>query len=109
MPLCQGKAGRFKFSLSGLQLVDLLAILSFYLPLLQLTGDLSHLPYLQDFRIFRIFRLIKLVRYSDSLQLLGKVITGRKRELVMVFSMFLIAMVLASTLMFYAERTCPTG
>lgn len=92
-------AGRLRFALSGLQLVDLLAILSFYLPLV-----FSSLEFFRIFRIFRIFRLIKLVRYSDSLQLMGRVISGRKRELLMVFSLFLIAMTLASTLMFYAER-----
>lgn len=91
--------GRLRFGLSGLQLVDLLAILSFYLPL-----AFSSLEFFRIFRIFRIFRLIKLVRYSDSLQLLGKVISGRKRELTMVFGMFLITMLMASTLMFYAER-----
>jgi voltage-gated potassium channel len=92
-------AGCLKFGFSGLQLVDLLAILSFYLPL-----AFSSLEFFRIFRIFRIFRLIKLVRYSDSLQLLGKVIGNKKRELTMVFSMFLISMVIASTLMFYAER-----
>jgi len=91
--------GRIRFCLSGLQLVDLLAILSFFLPL-----AFSSLEFFRIFRIFRIFRLIKLVRYSDSLQLLGKVIGSKKRELTMVFSMFLITMVIASTLMFYAER-----
>jgi voltage-gated potassium channel len=98
-PHLAGKAGRLKFGLSGLQLVDLLAILSFYFPL-----AFSSLEFFRIFRIFRIFRLVKLVRYSDSLQLLGKVIGSKKRELTMVFSMFLIAMVMASTLMFYAER-----
>ncbi len=98
-PRYAGKSGRFRFGLSGLQLIDLLAILSFYLPL-----AFSTLEFFRIFRIFRIFRLIKLVRYSDSLQLLGKVIGSKKRELTMVFSMFLIAMTLASTLMFYAER-----
>ena len=93
------KNGWLKFGLSGLQLVDLLAILSFYLPL-----AFNSLEFFRIFRIFRIFRLVKLVRYSDSLQLLGKVVNGKKRELMMVFSLFLIAMILASTLMFYAER-----
>ena len=96
--------GRFRFGLSGLQLVDLVAILSFYLPLL-----FNSLEFFRIFRIFRIFRLIKLVRYSDSLQLLGKVIGNKKRELTMVFSMFLITMVIASTLMFYAERQAQPG
>ncbi len=98
-PRYAGSGGRFKFGLSGLQLIDLLAILSFYMPL-----AFSSLEFFRIFRIFRIFRLIKLVRYSDSLQLLGRVIGGKKRELTMVFSMFLIALVLASTLMFYVER-----
>lgn len=98
-PVYAKPGGRIRFCLSGLQLVDLLAILSFYLPL-----AFSSLEFFRIFRIFRIFRLIKLVRYSDSLQLLGKVIGSKKRELAMVFSMFLITMVIASTLMFYAER-----
>jgi voltage-gated potassium channel len=95
-PAFAGRGGRLRFALSGMQLVDLLAILSFYLPLAFSTLDF--------FRIFRIFRLIKLVRYSDSLHLLGKVIAGRKREISMVFGFFMIAMTLASTLMYYAER-----
>jgi voltage-gated potassium channel len=101
-----GQGGRFKFSLSGLQLIDLLAILSFYLPLLSNSLEIFRIfRIFRVFRIFRIFRLIKLARYSDSLQLLGKVVAGRRRELIMVFSMFLIAVVLASTLVFYAERS----
>lgn len=98
-PAFAGRGGRLRFALGGLQVVDLLALLSFFLPL-----AFASLEFFRIFRIFRIFRLVKLVRYSDSLQLLGRVIDAKKRELGMVLSMFLVAMTLASTLMFYAER-----
>ena len=53
--------GRFRFALTPLALIDLFAILPFYLPLL-IPFDLR---FLRAVRLIRLFRLFKIGRYSE--------------------------------------------
>jgi len=62
--------GRLRFARTPLALIDLVAILPFYLPFL-LPLDLR---FLRILRLFRLFRVLKLARYSNSLRLIGRVI-----------------------------------
>jgi voltage-gated potassium channel len=91
--------GRLRFALTPLALVDLLAVLPFYLPFVHL--DLRMLRML---RIMRISRLAKLGRYSESLQTLGRVVATKKEQLISTVFILLILLVIASCLMFYAEH-----
>ena len=81
-------------------LVDLLAVLPFYLPLL-LPFDLRVLRIL---RLFRIFRLAKIGRYSESMKVLTKVMQNKREELLISLSTTAIMLVLISSLMYYVER-----
>ena len=92
-------AGRVRAALSGMMLIDLLAILPFYLPLLAVD-----LRFLRSLRLFRVFRVAKVARYSTALQTLGHVLWTRRTELAVAgFASFLL-MILSATLMYYIEN-----
>ena len=58
---------RLRFALRPIMIIDLLAVLPFYLQFL-IPIDLRAL------RVLRLFRLLKLLRYSPALQSLGRVL-----------------------------------
>ena len=60
--------GRLRFALTPLALVDLSAVLPFYLPFIR--ADLRVLRMFRLVRIMRVMRVAKLGRYSESLQML---------------------------------------
>jgi voltage-gated potassium channel len=92
--------GRIKFIFSFEGLIDLFAILPFYLPLFfQMDGR-----FLRVLRIFRLVRLFKMGRYSTAFGLITKVIKDRKEELVVSFTMLVVMLVFASGLMYYIEH-----
>lgn len=68
--------GRFRYMKTPLAIIDLVAILPFYLP--HLFVDLR---FVRAIRLFRLFRLIKMARYSESMRTLGRVLTLKKEEL----------------------------
>jgi voltage-gated potassium channel len=94
--------GRIRFMLTPLALVDLLAVLPFYLPFLHM--DLRALRMFRLLRIMRIMRVAKLARYSESLQMLVRVLKAKKEQLIGAVSILLIMLVVAATLMYYAEN-----
>ena len=67
--------GRIRFAFTPLALIDLLAILPFYLPMF-IPFDLR---FIRAIRLIRLFRLLKIGRYSASIKLLG-VVFKRKKE-----------------------------
>ena len=93
--------GRLKFAATPMQVIDLLAILPFYIPMI-IPFDLR---FLRVVRLFRIFRIFKLGRYSESLRILGRVLKTKKEELVTTFFAVSILLVIASSLMYYVEHT----
>lgn len=92
--------GRVRFALTPLALVDLLAVLPFYLPFLNID-----LRVLRMFRIARIMRIAKLGRYSESLQTLLRVLHAKKEQLLSAVFILLILLVVAASLMYYAEHS----
>ncbi len=95
--------GRLRYALTPLALIDLVAILPFYLPWLGL--DLRELRVM---RLGRLFRMLKLGRYSESLHTVGRVFRNKRPELVAaVFVMFLIIVVAASLLHFAEGEAQP--
>ncbi len=91
--------GRIKYMLTPLAIIDLVAIIPFFLTFL--TFDLR---IVRTLRVFRLLRLMKLVRYSASINLFGKVLKNRKEELVVTASIVLVMMVLSASFMYYAEH-----
>lgn len=91
---------RLKFSFSALGIIDLIAILPFYLPFL-FPFDLRIVRIL---RLFRLLRIFKLGRYSKSLQTIKDVLVETKSELAITVFIAFILLVLSSTLMYYIEN-----
>lgn len=91
--------GRLRFALTPLALVDLLAILPFYVPQQRVDGRV-----LRILRLFRVFRVAKLGRYSRAIATFGRVARGKKAELITTLSILMILLVISSSLMYYAEK-----
>ena len=92
--------GRVRFALTPMALVDLIAILPFYLPFL-LALDLR---FVRVLRLFRLFRVFKMGRYSESMRLLGRVLSAKKEELYVAIFCASILLVLASGMMYFLDR-----
>jgi voltage-gated potassium channel len=89
---------RLYFMLRPMSVVDLLAILPFYLSMF-IGLDLRVL------RLFRLIRLMKLGRYSVAMQTLQIVIAREYRVIIAALGMLMIVMVVAATIMYHLERT----
>lgn len=99
-PECGKFRSRIKYVVSPMALVDLVAILPFWLPMFLPATMLG----LRALRLVRLLRILKLNRYFDAVKSLGEVIVAKKREL--LGSMFFVAilMLISSLLMYSAEH-----
>jgi len=88
---------RFVFSFYGI--IDLLAIVPFYLPFL-IKIDLR---FLRILRLMRFLRILKINRYNSSLSLIYSVIREKKAELVITGFVALLILFVSSFLMYYVE------
>jgi len=89
---------RLKFVTSISAIIDLLSILP---ALLAIAGGATLA--LRFVRFFRILRLAKLSRFSSAWADLGDAIHSRKEELFLAFSLAAFTILIASTLMYWAE------
>ena len=87
---------KFIFSVHGM--VDLFAILPFYLSL-GLDGR-----FIRVFRLFRLFRTFKLLRYSKAINRLHRALLIAKEELILFSLMALTIIYLASVGIYYFEN-----
>jgi voltage-gated potassium channel len=92
-------SGRVRFALTPMALIDLLAILPFYLPLLGID-----LRFLRVLRMFRLFRLLKLARYVSALNVLGMVVKKQKESLIMSLILLFFLLLLTSSIMYFIEH-----
>ena len=92
--------GRLRFAATPFAIIDLLAILPFFIPFI-IPIDLR---FLRILRLTRIVRVLKLGRYSDAVNTFHRIISRKKEELLLAMSLLLMAMILASSLMYYAEH-----
>jgi voltage-gated potassium channel len=88
---------RLRFALRPIMLIDLMAILPFYLQFL-IPIDLRIL------RVLRLFRLLMLVRYSPALQTLGRVLADEYRALLGALLVMLVLLLFSSTAVYFLER-----
>ena len=91
--------GRLKYMLTVEMLIDLMAILPFYLPLF-FSFDAR---ILRSLRLFRLLRIFKMARYFVAFQTIKAVFKTKKEELTITFSALMILLVLASSMMYYIE------
>jgi voltage-gated potassium channel len=92
--------GRLRYLVSPFAIIDLLSILPFYLPFL-IHVDLR---FLRILRLFRILRILKLGRYSDAVTTFSSIISRKKEELLVALSLLFIALIMVSSVMYYAEH-----
>jgi voltage-gated potassium channel len=90
---------RLKFTFSFMGLVDLLAILPFYIPFI-IPVDLRILRML---RILRLLRIFKFNRYSGALTAIGEVFKRKKTQLLSSIIVVLMLMIIAAVLMYNIE------
>lgn len=97
---CNAFVSRLKYIFSFMAIIDLLAILPFYLPFV-FSVDLR---VLRALRILRLFRLFKVSRYTTAFQAIAGVFKRKAQQL--ISSMFVVAllMVIASLLMYSIEH-----
>jgi|WetSurMetagenome_2_1015567.scaffolds.fasta_scaffold76691_3 voltage-gated potassium channel len=91
--------GRLKHIFKPLVLIDLIAILPFYLAFAS-----TDLRIIRIFRLFRVFRILKLGRYLTSLQLIGNVFKNKKEELIVSTVIVLVMLIIAASLVYFAEH-----
>ena len=97
--------GRVKYILTPMAVVDLVAIMPFFLPfLLPMTPGVDF-RFVRAVRMVRILRILKLGRYSVTIQKLGRVLKNQKEELVITLGVVGILLVFASSLMYYVENS----
>jgi integrase len=82
-------------------LVDLLAILPFYLTAFGVGVDLR---FLRAMRLLRVFRMFKLGHYSAAARTFALVLNEDKEKLVVAFSANLILLLVASSTMYIVEH-----
>lgn len=93
-------SGRLKFIISPAGLIDLLAILPFYLPRI-LKIDLR---FIRVLRLIRFFRFFKLSRYLNASKIISRVFKSKKDELIFSFIVTFFLIVVASCIMYYTEH-----
>ncbi|XP_068672776.1 potassium voltage-gated channel subfamily A member 2-like isoform X2 [Montipora foliosa] len=105
------------FIRSFLNIIDLVAILPYYITLLmnearvtnrsfpeKMRGQVTLLAVLRVIRLVRVFRIFKLSRHSKGLQVLGHTLRSSSRELAMLMFFLFIGVVLFASAVYYAEQ-----
>lgn len=94
------RAALLRYAFSPIAIIDLLAFLPFWLPMV-LPGSLLGIRIL---RLVRLFRIFKLNRYCDAMASIAAVIHDKRRELLgSTFFVFLL-MLISSLLMYTVEH-----
>ena len=93
-------SSRAKYVFSPMAIIDLVAILPFWLPMFLPCSMLA----LRSLRLVRILRILKLNRYFDAMRSIGEVLASKRRELIgSLFFVFLL-MLVSSLLMYSVEH-----
>lgn len=91
---------KFGYNLSFFGIIDLMAILPFYLSfVIGFDGR-----FIRVLRLFRISRIIKLGKFNKAFELLGKGIHNVRRELYLTFFIAFIMLFFSATGIYYLEN-----
>lgn len=94
-----GSFGRLRYALSPLALIDLIAILPFFIAGLPLD-----LRFLRLMRLVRLARILKLGRYSNAMQLISRILVSKKEELAVSLAAVLSLLLVTASLMYFIEN-----
>ena len=103
---------KFHFCKNIMNIFDLLAIVPFFITIItdSVTGTCDTGNKGGSFifiRVLRVFRIFKLSKHSQGLRILGLTLKTSMRELGMFFFFLVVAMVIFSSAVFYAEQGEP--
>ncbi|MBN2039146.1 MAG: potassium channel family protein [Spirochaetes bacterium] len=91
---------RIRYVFSFMALIDLFAILPFYLPFI-IPFDLR---FIRMLRLLRLLRIFKLNRYNDAMDKIGRVLRKEKEKLLTTIFVTSILLIFASSIMYYVEN-----
>jgi voltage-gated potassium channel len=97
--------GRIRMAATPMALVDVVAILPFYVELL-LPGTVD-LRFLRILRLLRVFRLLRVSRIADAFAILIRVLRSKRIELAVSAAVVGVAVLVAAGAMYVAERDEP--
>lgn len=95
--------GRLRYIFTPMALVDLIAILPFFLGLM-IDASKVDARFVRGIRLFRLFRLFKIGRYSQSINQLVNVFVRKREELAITFFAVIIMLVLSSSVIYLVEH-----
>ena len=98
---------KWRFLINGLNIVDLVAILPFYISFGLSSDNASQLTIVRILRLSRVSRLFKVSRHSSGLQDMITCIGASKAELALFFLITIVATILFASAIFYAEKDEP--
>ena len=90
-------AGRLRYALTPMALIDIAAILPFYLSVF-IGIDLRFM------RVFRLLRLLKLTRYSTAMHMLGATLYTQRRALLAALMIVFMTLILTSSVIYLFEK-----
>lgn len=102
------RENRVRFVLNGLNLIDLLSIVPFYIDLIMAAANanadaVSVLVVLRVLRLFRVFRILKVAKYSKLLGVVAITLVRSVNGLLLGLFTVSLALIVYSSLIYYAE------
>ncbi len=89
----------FKDLFKPMMLIDFFAVIPYYLSFCPVNT-----VFLRIFRLSRLLRILKIGRYSQALENIKNAFIDKKEELLITFSIFFIAILISSILMYLVEN-----
>ena len=92
-------SGRLRFIFSAWGLIDLFAILPFFLSFF-----LTDLAFVRILRLLRMLRLFRVSKYFHALRVIQKVLKEKQEELVLSMVFVIFMLIISSSLVYYVEH-----